>query len=122
MAAARSSRAAAAPRRAARPARPRAVASTPRASAIRWDRLGRVAVLAAFAVVALLYVHPLLKIWSARGEATDRRVTVQRLEREQQRLERRVRALKNPNALEREARGLGMVRPGERAYVIQHLP
>ncbi|MGH2824907.1 MAG: septum formation initiator family protein [Thermoleophilaceae bacterium] len=37
-------------------------------------------------------------------------------------LKRRVRALRDPGALEREARRLGMVRQGERAYVIEGLP
>ena len=31
-------------------------------------------------------------------------------------------ALRDPGALEREARSLGMVRQGERAYVIEGLP
>jgi hypothetical protein len=33
-----------------------------------------------------------------------------------------VHALKDPGALEREARNMGMVRQGERAYVIENLP
>jgi cell division protein FtsB len=122
MAAARSTaRASSAPRRAA--ARPRPVPSArPRGGAIRWDRVGRLIVLLAFGIVALLYVHPLWSMWSTRGEAAQRRTEVSRLQAEHQRLERRVTALKNPKALEREARRLGMVRPTERGYVIQHLP
>ena len=37
-------------------------------------------------------------------------------------LKQRLRALRDPGALEREARRLGMVRVGERAYVIENLP
>ena len=37
-------------------------------------------------------------------------------------LQRRLRALRDPGALEREARRLGMVRVGERSYVIENLP
>ena len=37
-------------------------------------------------------------------------------------LRERLRALRDPGALEREARKLGMVRAGERAYVIENLP
>jgi hypothetical protein len=33
-----------------------------------------------------------------------------------------VRSLRDPGALEREARRLGMVRAGERSYVIENLP
>ncbi len=74
------------------------------------------------ALVAALYVHPLLSVWSTRKEAAVRRGEVVRLQAERARLDRRVRALQNPRALEKEARALGMVRPGERAYVIEGLP
>ena len=37
-------------------------------------------------------------------------------------LKHRLRALRDPGALEREARRLGMVRQGERSYVIENLP
>jgi len=74
------------------------------------------------AIVALLYVHPLLSVWSTRGEAARRRADVVELQREHLRLERRLKALQSPFALEREARRLGMVRAGERAYVVSGLP
>jgi hypothetical protein len=121
MAAARN--AARAPQQARRPAqRPRAVRTPAGPSGIRWDRVGRLMTCLALLGVAILYVHPLLSIWSARGEAAQRRAEVVRLQAEQDRLERRTRALRSPGALEREARRLGMVRPGERAYVIENLP
>ena len=41
---------------------------------------------------------------------------------EKKRLQRRLKALRDPGALEREARHLGMVRVGERSYVIENLP
>ncbi len=102
--------------------RPRAVAAPPRSGAIRWDRVGRLMVLVLFVFVAILYVHPLLSIWSTRGEAAQRRADVVRMQAENDRLARRVKALRSPGALEREARRLGMVRPGERSYVIENLP
>ena len=102
--------------------RPRAVAGPARGAAIRWDRVGRFMVFMVFALVAALYVHPLFSIWSTRGEAAQRRADVIRLQAQHDRLTRRVKALQSPLALEREARRLGMVRPGERAYVIENLP
>ena len=121
MAAARN--AARAPQPARRPAsRPRAVAGPARSGAIRWDRVGRLMVIVLFLFVGALYVHPLLSIWSTRGEAAQRRADVVRMQTENDRLARRVKALRSPGALEREARRLGMVRPGERAYVIENLP
>ena len=44
------------------------------------------------------------------------------LTRANQQLKLRVDALRDPGALEHEARKLGMVRQGERAYVIEGLP
>ena len=123
MAAARN--AARAPEVSRRPAprrRPRPVPSGRRAGTIRWDRVGRIMVFVVFALVAALYVHPLFSIWSTRGEAAQRRAEVVRLQAQHDRLTRRVKALQSPSALEREARRLGMVRPGERAYVIENLP
>ena len=104
------------------PARPRALAGGLRASGIRWDRVGRAMLIGMFGIVAVLYISPLLSVWSTRGEAARRRADVVRLQQEHQRLERRMAALKSPKALEREARRLGMVRPGERAYVVKGLP
>jgi cell division protein FtsB len=103
-------------------ARPRAVAGPALGQVIRWDRVGRLMVLVVVVFVAALYIHPLLSIWSTRGEAAQRRTDVARLQEQNDRLTRRIRALRGPSALEREARRLGMVRPGERAYVIQNLP
>ena len=86
---------------------------------IRWDRVGRIALLALLAVVLLLYVAP-LRNWRAQSEATDRQQNELRaLKREHERLATRARDLRRDATLEREARRLGMVRRGERAYVIQ---
>ena len=103
--------------------RPRVVGGRPvRATAIRWDRLGRRALQIVFVGVALLYIHPLLSIWSTRQDAQQRRGEVVRLAHEKRELQRRITALRGDKALEREARRLGMVRRGERAYVITGLP
>ena len=73
-------------------------------------------------LVVSLYLRPLIAIWSARGEAATRHSELTKLQRENVQLSKRVEALKNPAALEREARSLGMVKPGETAYVINGLP
>ncbi|HEX4718091.1 MAG TPA: septum formation initiator family protein [Thermoleophilaceae bacterium] len=93
-----------------------------RAATVRWDRVGRVALLLLLGVVLLLYVNPAinyLKTWQA---SDTKRTEVQRLETENAKLRARKAALKQPATLEREARSLGMVRPGERAYVVRGLP
>jgi len=86
---------------------------------IRWDRVGRIALLALLAVVVLLYIAP-LRNWLAQSEAADRQQgELRALERERDRLATRARDLRRDAVLEREARRLGMVKRGERAYVIQ---
>jgi cell division protein FtsB len=103
--------------------RPRLIEGRPAGSSgIRWDRIGRLVVLSVCLLVVLLYVRPLAAIWSARGEAATRHGELTKLQREHAQLSKRVEALKNPAALEREARSLGMVKPGEKAYVIKGLP
>jgi cell division protein FtsB len=100
--------------------RPRAVAGG--AAGIRWDRVGRVALLVVLVGLLGLYVGPARSYLSARGEARARSAEVAELRRENRRLRARRAALADPQALEREARRLGMVRPGEKSYVIEHLP
>jgi cell division protein FtsB len=95
---------------------------TRRRSTIRWDRLGRLALGTVLGVIVLLYISP-AKHWIEQSQTADEQNTELRdLNREHRRLERQVKALGSPAALEREARGLGMVRTGERAYVIENLP
>jgi hypothetical protein len=72
-----------------------------RTSGIRWDRVGRIALLGTLAVIMLLYVSP------ARHWVEQQRTAGEH---------------RQPEALEREARRLGMVRQGERSYVIENLP
>jgi cell division protein FtsB len=93
-----------------------------RRTTIRWDRLGRAGLGAVLGVIMLLYISP-AKHWIQQSRtAGEQKSELQGLTRENRALKRRVKALDSPGALEREARGLGMVREGERAYVIENLP
>jgi cell division protein FtsB len=89
---------------------------------IRWDRLARVSLLIVLAVIVLLYVGPAHTWWVTWREAGAQRSQVQALQAENTRLTARQRELQNPQALEREARKLGMVKRTEHAYVIENLP
>ncbi len=90
-------------------------------STIRWDRVGRYALLAVLGVILLLYVSP-AKHWIEQSStAGHQQAELEELQREHDRLKTRLRALKAPGALEREARRLGMVKAGERAFVIENL-
>jgi cell division protein FtsB len=93
-----------------------------RRSGIRWDRVGRFALLTTLVVILLLYLSP-AKHWIQQSRtAGAQREELRALVGENKELKRRVRSLRDPGALEREARKLGMVRQGERAYVIENLP
>ena len=89
---------------------------------IRWDRVGRIALLLVLLGVIALYVNPLRSWWSTRQESAQRSSEVTQLERENERLRARREQLKDPRMLENEARRLGMVKPGERAFVVEGLP
>lgn len=84
--------------------------------------MGRFALLAVLFVIVLLYVSP-AKHWVQQSRtAGEQHKELTEMTRENSQLRRRIRALRSPGALEREARRLGMVKHGERAFVIQNLP
>jgi cell division protein FtsB len=93
-----------------------------RTSGIRWDRLGRVALLALLGMILLLYVSPAKHWWEQSRTAASQAEELRYLEAEHARLERRAKALSDPDTLELEARRLGMVLVGERAFVIENPP
>jgi cell division protein FtsB len=92
-----------------------------RTTRIRWDRVGRRALIGVFALVLYLYIGPAVRWVQTYREAGRQRAQVAELRTENARLRERRDALKQPGALEREARALGMVKAGERAYIIQGL-
>lgn len=89
---------------------------------IRWDRLGRVALLAVFGLVLYLYIGPTRTWLATYKEAERKRAEVAALKEHNSKLRARKGQLRRPGTLEREARRIGMVRAGERAYVIRGLP
>jgi cell division protein FtsB len=93
-----------------------------RSATVRWDRVGRVALLLLLGVVLLLYVNPAVNYVKTWQTANAKRGEVNRLQAQNKRLRARKAAMKQPATLEHEARALGMVRPGERSYVIRGLP
>ena len=89
---------------------------------VRWDRVGRMALLFVGLLLIYLYINPLRTYLSTYGEASTKRGEVAALQREHDELLRRKRALRGAGAVEIEARRLGMVRSDERAYVVRGLP
>ena len=93
-----------------------------RRSGIRWDRVGRVALITTLGVIMLLYVSPALHLLEQSRTAGEQRSELSELTAKNRELKRRLRELRSPGALERQARRLGMIRIGERSYVIENLP
>ena len=69
------------------------------AARIRWDRLGRVALLLVLVGVIALYVNPLRSYLSTWQEAKSRRAEVAELQRENDRLRARKAELRNPRVM-----------------------
>jgi cell division protein FtsB len=90
-------------------------------SRIDWDRIGRIVLVLILFAVLLSYLNPLINLADAWRDSHSERARFDQLTRENAELQRREQALTDPEALEREARDLGMVAPGERPYVIRGL-
>jgi cell division protein FtsB len=81
-----------------------------------------VALLITLIVIVFSYLSPARHWLQQSGTAKRQKQELSQLTTQKERLKRRLRALRDPGALEREARRLGMVRVGERSYVIENLP
>ena len=88
---------------------------------IRWDRIGRWALICVFAFVLYLYIGPARTWLATYAEAKRKREDVAALKAERAQLRARKRQLERAGAVEREARKLGMVKAGEKRYVVQGL-
>jgi cell division protein FtsB len=89
---------------------------------IRWDRVGRAALLLVLGVIVLLYIPPVTHWIEQRQTSGHQHAELEQLQREHQELRDRIDSLSGPEAIEREARGLGMVKAGEQAIVVHGLP
>jgi cell division protein FtsB len=97
------------------------MARSRRRTSIRWDRVGRYALLTVLGVILLLYVSPAKHWIEQSGTAGHQQAEIDDLEQEHDRLQARLHQLQAPGALEREARRLGMVKVGERSFVVEGL-
>src|SRR4051812_50123740 len=70
----------------------------------------------------MLYVSPALHWLKQSRTDGEQRQELRDLTRENRSLKRRGGELRDPRALEQEARKLGLVKHGEGAYVIEHPP
>jgi cell division protein FtsB len=85
---------------------------------VRWDRAGRVGLLVVLGIVVALYVQHTLSYLSTRSQADQQNAMVDQLQHQNASLLRQQKSLSDPATIVRDARALGMVRPGERPYVV----
>jgi len=90
-----------------------------RASAQGSNRVFRWVVAAAVIVIALLYYRPVRTYLQTRETVAARTAEVQRLQAQHARLQRLVAATASDGELAREARRLGLVKPGERLFIVK---
>ncbi len=89
---------------------------------IRWDRLSRVFLLGVLFVILLMYASPLHRWMTQKGTAREDTSELRQLESTNTNLKTRIKALQSPSALELKARSYGMVKAGERPFVVENLP
>jgi cell division protein FtsB len=89
---------------------------------VRWDRLGRMALLCVLVAVVYLYLSAGLHLLSTLHQSHRDNAAVSSMEVEHSRLTRQHEALSGQAALEAQARQLGMMRKGEQPYVVTGLP
>jgi cell division protein FtsB len=88
---------------------------------VRWDRIGRIALVLVLFGVMVSYLNPLVNLLEAWQGSKSSEAQLAQLKREKVELAQRLREVSSPATLEREARRLGMVKPGEHAYVVHGL-
>ncbi len=107
------------PRTTRRPApKPRRVALRSSVVRVRWERVGRVALLVVLAVVVGLYAEHAFSYLVTRSQAGHQQAIVNQLTRQNTALAAEQKSLEDPAIIVRDARALGMVRPGEQSYAI----
>lgn len=89
---------------------------------MRWDRLGRVAMLFVLGALVYLYLSAGLHLLSKLSQVRRDRAAVVALEHEHAALARQHFSLGLRGTIEEEARQLGMIRPGEQPYIATGLP
>ena len=80
---------------------------------LRWLAVG------AIVLVGLLYARPLRSYLSTKHDLANRVADVKSLEAQKRELQRRLADASTPEALERQARRLGLVRRGERLFIVK---
>jgi hypothetical protein len=92
------------------------------AARVRWDRVGRVAMLCVLVALVYLYASAGVHMLSTWRQSRRDDAAVVSMEREHRLLVHQRDALTGAGTLETEARQLGMMKNGEQPYVVSGLP
>jgi cell division protein FtsB len=92
------------------------------AAGVRWDRLGRLALLFVLASLVYLYVSAGVHLLSKLSQAHAHSAQVRALRHEHALLVSQHELLSRQSTLEAEARRLGMIKPGEQPFIATGLP
>jgi cell division protein FtsB len=80
---------------------------------VRWLAVG------AILLAGLLYARPLRSYLGTKHELARRSADVKALKTEKRELQHRLAQASTPEALQQEARRLGLVRPGEKLFIVK---
>ena len=89
---------------------------------VRWDRLGRIAMLGVMMAIVYLYLSAGVRLFSAWGESKRDDAQASVLERQHRALQQQHALLSSPGTVQTEARRLGMIHAGEQTYMVSGLP
>ena len=91
------------------------------ASRIRWDKVGRVALVIVLFLVLASYVGPALDFVDSWRDSRSEHASLAELQEESSKLRQRIATLDGSDAAERAARKQGLVAVGEAPYTIRGL-
>ena len=86
-------------------------------SRIKWDRVGRIALVLVLFAVAYSYLNPAINLFETYRSTTAAKAEFQHLMQENKRLHRSIQSADNPAVVAAAARKQGMVAEGETPFV-----
>lgn len=102
-------------------ARKRRPAARSGPSRIKWDRVGRIALVLVLFAVAYSYLNPAIDLFKTYTSTTAAKAEFHELLRENKRLHRAIQSSDEPAVVEQAARRQGMIAAGETPFVLHGL-
>src|SRR6201996_1607939 len=90
-------------------------------SRIKWDRVGRIALVLVLFAVAFSYLNPAIDLFKTYRSTTAAKAEFHQLLRENKRLHHAIQSADEPAVVERTARRQGLVAEGETQFVLRGL-